>query len=61
VPQDPRTPGSLLFSYVQSDEYCDEVELGRSVTTSLYEDENRLVRRRGGGAGRVAVLQARHS
>ncbi|PNW74559.1 hypothetical protein CHLRE_12g495350v5 [Chlamydomonas reinhardtii] len=40
---DPRTPGSILFTYVQTDEFCDSQELGRAVTTSPYEEENLLV------------------
>ena len=47
--QDPRTPGSILFTYVQTDEFCDSQELGRAVTTSPYEEENLLVRGWEGG------------
>ncbi|GIL65137.1 hypothetical protein Vafri_18949, partial [Volvox africanus] len=40
---DPRTCGSILYTFVQTDDFCVVQELGRTVTTSPYEDENVLV------------------
>ncbi|KAL6765691.1 ciliary basal body-associated, B9 protein-domain-containing protein [Haematococcus lacustris] len=37
--------GSLLFTYVHSDEFCDQEELSKTVTTSNYEHENPLYNR----------------
>eukprot|EP00775_Hariotina_reticulata_P010980 gene10980-11135_t len=34
--------GSLLFSYVQTDEFCERFETARAVTTSSWEHENHL-------------------
>ena len=41
-PQDPKVQGSILFSYVQTDEFCDTEELLKLITTSAYEEENLL-------------------
>lgn len=56
-PQDPRTQGSLLYSYVQTDDFCDAQELSRTVTTSLYEPENLLVGGVGERKGRSGVRE----
>ncbi|EFJ41998.1 hypothetical protein VOLCADRAFT_119536 [Volvox carteri f. nagariensis] len=40
---DPRTRGSILYTFIQTDDFCVAQELGRTVTTSSYEDENVLV------------------
>lgn len=34
--------GSLLFSYVQTDDYCERYETSRSITTSRWEGQNHL-------------------
>jgi Meckel syndrome type 1 protein len=34
--------GSLLFSYVQTDDFCEKYETGRSITTSKWEGQNHL-------------------
>jgi hypothetical protein len=35
--------GSLIFSYVQTDDYCDSYEINKEVTTSKRESTNHLV------------------
>lgn len=37
--------GSVLFTYVHTDNFCDRYELGRQVTTSSSEGSNYLVRK----------------
>eukprot|EP00882_Tetradesmus_deserticola_P016571 GHRQ01017707.1.p1 GENE.GHRQ01017707.1~~GHRQ01017707.1.p1 ORF type:complete len:209 (+),score=44.28 GHRQ01017707.1:1522-2148(+) len=34
--------GSLLFSYVQTDDFCEKYETSRSITTSRWEGKNHL-------------------
>jgi hypothetical protein len=34
--------GSLLFSYVQTDDFCEKYETSRSITTSKCEGQNHL-------------------
>jgi Meckel syndrome type 1 protein len=34
--------GSLLFSYVQTDDFCEKFETSRSITTSRWEGKNHL-------------------
>ena len=37
--------GSLLFSYVQTDDFCERFEASRSVTTGRWEQHNHLARK----------------
>jgi len=37
--------GSLLFSYVHTDEFCERAETAKAITTSSSEGSNHLVRR----------------
>lgn len=37
--------GSLLFSYVQTDDFCERFEASRCVTTSKWEGLNHLARK----------------
>lgn len=34
--------GSILFSYVQTDDFCEKYETSRSITTSKWEGQNHL-------------------
>jgi len=37
--------GSVLFSYVQTDDFCERFEASRSITTSRWEGHNHLARK----------------
>lgn len=37
--------GSILFSYVQTDEFCERFEASRCITTSKWEGNNHLARK----------------
>lgn len=37
--------GSILFSYVQTDEFCERFEASRCITTSRWEGQNHLARK----------------
>jgi hypothetical protein len=37
--------GSVLFSYVQTDEFCERFEASRCITTSKWEGQNHLARK----------------
>lgn len=37
--------GSILFSYVQTDEFCERFEASRCITTSKREGQNHLARK----------------
>ena len=34
--------GSVMFTYVQSDDYCDKQEMSKTVTTSVAEQQHPL-------------------